>query len=88
MVFGVLLVAFFGLTAFLLFSNYLSTPTPNVATNQPDYVAQRDLPIPKDLGVETLDDPRLSDLELHGRFPIEKGQVGNTNPFVQPATAE
>ncbi|MBU0707696.1 hypothetical protein KKG41_04965 [Patescibacteria group bacterium] len=83
-----ILVVFFGITLYLVFTNYLSGGSGTVTDLPTDFQTptDRDLPIFTDLGKDVLQDPRIEGLELHGSFPITPGKMGRTNPFVETIT--
>ncbi|MDD5342618.1 MAG: hypothetical protein PHH01_03380 [Patescibacteria group bacterium] len=81
----VLLILFFILCLFFLFKDKIIKPGPSEGgpVNETGDVIQHDLPIYSNLGQDVLQDSRLEELKLHGKFPITPGTLGRSNPFVE-----
>jgi flagellar basal body-associated protein FliL len=79
-VFGAIVVA--GLLLYFLWIAPPSSTTNSTSSS----TTKRDVPIVTDFQDELFADPRFKALKQNGDLPVNIGNVGRENPFVQPST--
>ncbi len=79
-VFGAIVVA-----GVLLYFFWIAPPTSTTNSSTVD-TTKRDTPVITDFDDEVFADPRYRSLKEYGDLPVNIGNVGRENPFIQPST--